>query len=101
MCKNIAFPQNSFLSCINAICEIFPDDNVPSGHFPLEQENLSESTQTTEGGNSSEPTDDEANFDEQLARPIPDEDEEEIPMETSEEVSEQPLDLKKSNSFLN
>ena len=57
--------------------------------------------QTTEGGNSSEPADDEANFDEQLAHPIPDEDEEEIPEETSEEVSEQPLDLKKSNSFLN
>ena len=99
MCKNIAFPQNSFLSCINAICEIFPDDNVPR-HFPLEQENLSESAQTAEGGNSSEPTDDEANFD-QLAHPIPDEDEEEIPEETSEEVSEQPLDLKRSNSFLN
>ena len=80
---------------------MFPDDNVPSRHFPLEQENLSESTQTTEGGNSSEPADDEANFDEQLACPIPDEDEEEIPEETSEEVSEQPLDLKKSNSFLN
>ena len=67
----------------------------------MEQENLSESAQTTEGGNSSEPTDDEANFDGQLARPIPNEDEEEIPEETSEEVSEQPLDLKKSNSFLN
>ena len=67
----------------------------------MEQENLSESAQTTEGGNSSEPADDKTNFDEQLARPIPDEDEEEIPEETSEEVSEQPLDLKKSNSFLN
>ena len=67
----------------------------------MEQENLSESAQTTEGGNSSEPAADEANFDEQLARPIPSEDEEEIPEETSEEVSAQPLDLKKSNSFLN
>ena len=57
--------------------------------------------QTTEGGNSSEPADDGVNFDDQLARPIPDEDEEEIPEETSEEVSEQPLDLKRSNSFLN
>ena len=117
MCKNIAFPQISFLSCINAICEIFPDDNVPSDQFPLERENVSEIAETTEGSNSSEhdaddnaksidePADDQPNLDEQLARPIPDQDQDEIPEETSEQVSEQPLDqpldLKKSNSFLN
>ena len=71
----------------------------------MEQEILSESAQTTEGGNSSEPTDDEPNSDEQLAHPIPGQNQEEIPEETSQQVSEQPLDkpldLKKSNSFLN
>ena len=71
----------------------------------MEQENLSESSQTTEGGNSSEPADDEPNSDEQLVRPIPSQNPEEIPEETSQQVSEQPLDklldLKKSNSFLN
>ena len=89
----------------------FPDDNIPSGQFPLERETISESTQTTEGSNSSEhdaddnaesvdePAHDEPDLDEQLLCPIHDQDK--MPEETSEEVPQQPLDLKKSNSFLN
>ena len=88
----------------------FPDDNIPSGQFPLERETISESAQTTEGSNSSEqdtddnaesvePAHDEPDLDEQLPCPIPDQDK--MPEETSEEVPQQPLDLKKSNSFLN
>ena len=64
----------------------FPDDNIPSGQFPLERETISESAQTTEGSNSSEhdaddnaesvdePAHDEPDLDEQLPCPIPDQD---------------------------
>ena len=89
----------------------FADDNIPSSHFPLERETISESALTTEGSNSSEhdtddnaesvdePAHDEPDLDEQLPCPVHDQDK--MPEETSEEVPQQPLDLKKSNSFLN
>ena len=89
----------------------FPDDNIPLGKFPLERETISESAQTTEGSNSSEhdaddnaesvdkPAHDKPDLDEQLLCPIPDQDK--MSEETSEEVPQQLLDLKKSNSFLN
>ena len=109
-CKNITFPQISFLACRNTICKIFPDDNidnVPPGQFPLEGEmskTNSESGQTTEGTNSSEhDNDDNAESvdkaTQELACPIHNQDK--LPDKTSEQQPYQPLDLKKSNSFLN
>ena len=97
MCKNITFPQISFLACRNAICQLFPDYNIPSGKFPLEGETcktISESAQTTEGSNSSEhgaddnaesvdeQAHDEPHLDQQLPCPIHDQDK--MPEETSE-----------------
>ena len=117
MCKNITFPQTSLPACRNAICKLFPNDNIdniPSRKFPLEGETSktsSDSRQTTEGTNSSEhdtddntesvdkATHDQPDLDQELACPIDDQDK--LPDKMSEQVPDQLLDLKKSNSFLN